>query len=150
MKTLVAPQRLNMASIEPKAFQALQRLSTYLDSTQVSKTHQYLIKIRASQINQCAFCLDLHTWHARSWGETEQRIYGLSAWRESPFYSTEERAVLALTEEVTLINRHGVSDKVYHQAVKLLGAEYVAQVIMLAVAINAWNRVAISTRMMPS
>lgn len=105
-----------------------------------------LVKIRASQINGCAFCLDMHTKDARRGGESEQRIYTLSAWREAPFFTAQERAALALTEQVTLIGEGGVSDEVFEQARKEFDEQQLAALIWAIVAINSWNRLAISTR----
>jgi AhpD family alkylhydroperoxidase len=98
-------------NLEPKAYEAMQALENYLETTIVSPIHKELIRIRASQINGCAYCINMHTKDARAIGETEQRIYALNAWRETPFFSPEERAILALTEKITNI-KHGVSDKV--------------------------------------
>lgn len=141
-------KRMNIAAIEPEGYNAILALEKYIATTQLTKTHKELIKIRASQINGCAFCLDMHSKDARKHGETEQRIYTLSAWRDTPFFTVDEQAVLALTEEVTLINNH-VSDKTYDEAVKVLGEKYVAQVIMMIITINCWNRIAITTGLMP-
>jgi AhpD family alkylhydroperoxidase len=104
-----------------------------------------LVKTRASQINGCAFCLDMHTKDARARGESEQRLYTLSAWRETPFFSEPERAALALTEEVTRIGDHGVSEEVWARAEKQFDQEQLAALIWAIVAINSWNRLAIST-----
>jgi AhpD family alkylhydroperoxidase len=104
-----------------------------------------LVKIRASQINGCAFCLDMHTNDARAAGESEQRIYTLSAWRETSFYTEPERAALALTEELTLVSEHGVRDEVFEQARKHFDDQQVAALVWAVVAINAWNRMAIAT-----
>jgi AhpD family alkylhydroperoxidase len=103
-----------------------------------------LIKIRASQINGCAYCINMHTRDARKLGVSEQKLYLLSAWQETQLYTEEERAILALTEEVTLIANHGVSDAVYDKAVELLGEAYTKAVVMAVVTISAWNRVAIT------
>lgn len=140
--------RLNMQKTEPAAYTAMLGLESYLGSTQLTHVHLDLIKIRASQINGCAFCIDMHTREARQHGESEQRIYGLNAWKETPFYTDEERAVLALTEEVTLIAA-GVSDATYTTVVELLGEQYTAQAIMAIIAINAWNRIGVSTQLKP-
>lgn len=141
-------KRMNIAAIEPEGYNAILALEKYIATTQLTKTHKELIKIRASQINGCAFCLDMHSKDARKNGETEQRIYTLSAWRDTPFFTEDEQAVLALTEEVTLISKH-VSDKTYDEAVRVLGEKYVAQVIMMIITINCWNRIAITTGLMP-
>ena len=136
-------------NLEPKAYEAMQALENYLDTTGVNPLHKELIKIRASQINGCAYCINMHTKDARAKGETEQRIYALNAWRETPFFTPEERAILALTEEVTNI-KHGVSEKVMEEAARLLDRHYLAQVIMAIVTINAWNRIGISTGLQPA
>lgn len=139
-------ERINIQHVEPTAYKAMYGLEGYLQTSQVSKTHKELIKIRASQINGCAFCINMHTEDARKNGETEQRIYLLNAWRETNLYTEEERAVLALTEEVTLIQNH-VSEETYKNAERLFGVNHLAQIIMAIVTINAWNRIAITTEL---
>lgn len=141
--------RVNIGKTDPEAYKILLNLDQYIVKSSVSKTHRELIKIRASQINGCSFCIDMHTKDARKAGETEQRIYALNAWRETPFFTEEERAILALTEEVTLIPNH-VSDATYEAIAKVLPETYIAQVILAIIAINAWNRFAISTGMQPA
>ena len=139
--------RINVGQLEPAAYKALMGLENYLATTTVSKTHKELIKIRASQINGCAFCINMHTTDARKNGETEQRIYLLNAWREvKNLYSDEERAILALTEEMTLIANGGVSNATYNKAKSLFNDNHLAQIMMAIIAINAWNRIAISTK----
>ncbi|MFI6703464.1 carboxymuconolactone decarboxylase family protein [Streptomyces sp. NPDC050509] len=108
-----------------------------------------LIRIRASQINGCAFCLDMHTKDARAQGEDEHRIYALNAWRETPFFSERERAALALTEAVTLVHDGQVPDAVYAEAAAVFEEAQVAALIWAATVINAYNRIAIATRMTP-
>jgi AhpD family alkylhydroperoxidase len=108
-----------------------------------------LIKIRASQINGCAFCLDMHTKDARARGESEQRIYALNAWRETPFFTDRERAALALAEAVTCVQDGNVPDETYRAAREVFDEPEVAALIWAAVVINAYNRVAISSRMIP-
>lgn len=98
-------------------------------------------------INKCAYCIQMHSEQARKNGELEQRIYALTAWQESPLFSDEERAVLALTEEVTYISANGVSDKAYQRCIELFGEQDVAQLIMQIVTINAWNRIALATKL---
>lgn len=140
--------RINIAKVEPTGYNAILGLEKFIESTPLTRTHKELIKIRASQINGCAFCIDMHTKEARKAGETEQRIYALNAWRDTPFFSEEEQVILALTEEVTLINNH-VSDETYEQAEKVIGETYLAQVILAIITINAWNRIGITTKLMP-
>ncbi len=141
--------RLNIATVQPEAYKAMYALEKYLQTTQLTKTQKDLIKIRASQINGCAFCINMHTKEARQHGETEQRIYLLNAWKETSLFSAEEKAILALTEEVTHISQGGVSDNTYQNALGLFGETQVAQIIMVAVAINAWNRMSIATQLEP-
>ncbi len=139
---------MNLFAIVPDGYKALVGLENYINSTQLTHTHKELIKIRTSQINGCAFCLDMHTKDARKYGETEQRIYTLNAWRDTPFFTPEEQAILALTEEVALISNH-VSEKTYNNALEVLGEKYLAEAIMAMIAINTWNRIAITTGMQP-
>lgn len=142
-------KRIKMHEVEKVGYQAMLQLEKYIESTELTKTHKELIKIRASQVNGCSFCIDMHTKDALKAGETVQRIMALTAWRETPFFTEEERAILALTEEVTLISNH-VSDETYNQAAKLFSETYLAQLIMAIVTINAWNRIGISTQLEPS
>ena len=141
--------RFRLEKVEPAAYKALYALSDYVNSTRLSPIHKELIKIRASQINGCAFCIDMHTRDARKLGETEQRIYALSAWRDTPFFTPEERALLALTEEVTRIGNH-VSDGAYEEAVRHFDQQYLAQIVMCVILINCWNRVAITSGTQPA
>lgn len=141
--------RINMEQTEPTGYKAVLGLEKFIESTPLSRTHKDLIKIRASQINGCAFCIDMHTKEARKAGETEQRIYALNAWRDTPFFTTEEQAILALTEEVTLISNH-VKEETYAQAAAVLEETYLAQVIMAIITINVWNRIGITTKLVPA
>lgn len=136
-------------SIEPTAYQAMEALENYLKNSGLDKKHSELIKIHASQINGCAYCINMHTKDARALGETEQRIYALNAWRETPFFSPEERAILALTEDITNI-KHGMNEKTLEEAEKVLDRHTISKVIMAAVIINAWNRIGIGTGMQPA
>jgi len=138
--------RVNILKTTPEAYKAMMALEKFIASTSLTPTHKELIKIRASQINGCAYCINMHTRDARKLGETEQRIYLLNAWRETKLYTEEEQAILALTEEVTLIQNH-VSKETYDNARKLFDEEYLAAIIMMITTINAWNRIAISTEM---
>ncbi|RYJ41214.1 carboxymuconolactone decarboxylase family protein [Flavobacterium beibuense] len=140
--------RMKLLEVVPEAYKAMFGLEKYINGTELSKTHKHLIKIRASQINGCAFCINMHTEEARKDGETEKRIYALNAWWDTNYFIAEERALLALTEEVTRITGK-VSDETYENAVNLLGESYTAVAIMAIVAINGWNRMSISTHLMP-
>jgi len=144
-------KRINIAELEPAAYKALIGLENYLATTAINKTLKELIKIRASQVNGCAFCINMHTVDARKQGETEQRIYLLNAWREvEGLYTAEERAVLALTEEMTLITNGGVSDATYQQAKSFFDDHQLAQIMMAIITINGWNRMCIATRVQPA
>lgn len=142
--------RINIGKTEPAAYKAMMALESYLEKTELTPIQQEMIRMRASQINGCAYCIDMHTRDARKAGESERRIYALNAWRETPFFTDDEKAILALTEAVTLISEKGVPDNVYNEAVAALGEQKTAQVIMAAAAINAWNRIGISTGMQPA
>lgn len=141
--------RIKIDQAEPAGYKAILGLEKFIESTPLTRTHKDLIKIRASQINGCAFCIDMHTKEARKAGETEQRIYVLNAWRDTPFFTNEERAILALTEEVTLISGH-VKDETYQVASEALGETYLAQVILAIITINTWNRIGITTQLVPA
>ena len=121
-------------------------LETEVQQSGLEPTLVELVKIRASQINGCAFCLHMHTHDARAKGESEQRIYLLDAWRESPLFSDRERAALAWTESVTLVSQTHVPDTVYEQAKAQFSDEELVKLTLLIAAINAWNRFAISFR----
>ena len=140
-------KRININETEPRAYKAMYALEGYLATTQLTKTHKDLVKIRASQINRCAYCIDMHTRDALKNGETIQRIFLLDAWRETDLFTDEEKVILAITEEVTLISNQGLSDETYKKSEQLFDKNYLAQIIMAVVGINAWNRIAVSTNM---
>ncbi|SFL47420.1 alkylhydroperoxidase AhpD family core domain-containing protein [Paenibacillus sp. 1_12] len=142
--------RLNHSEVQPQALQAMLKMEGFIQSSGLDKKLYELIKIRASQINGCAFCLNMHTIDARAMGETEQRLYLLSAWREAPFYTEAERAVLALTEAVTLISKEGVSQEVYEKVREHFDEVQFVNLIMAINTINGWNRIAIATGMFPT
>ena len=139
--------RIKIHESQPAAWKAMYNLSGYLAGTQLTKSQQELIKIRASQINGCAFCIDMHTKDALKNGETTQRIFLLNAWKETARFTEEEKALLAITEEVTLIHQQGLSDATYKKAKAFFSEDVIAQIIMAVVIINAWNRIAVSTQM---
>jgi AhpD family alkylhydroperoxidase len=142
--------RVNILQTQPEAYKAMMGLEKYIASTLLDPIHKELIKIRASQINGCAFCIDMHTKDARKLGITEQRIYLLNAWKEvKSLYTEEERVILAMTEEITLIQNH-LSDETYNKAAQLFEENYIAALIIMITTINAWNRIAISTELQPS
>lgn len=137
--------RVNIQEITPNAYKAMFSLESFIQNSQLSKTHLELIKIRASQLNGCAFCINMHTTEALKNGETAQRIFLLNAWKESELFTEDEEVILAMTEEVTFIHQNGLSDLTYEKASKLFDENYIAQIIMAIVTINAWNRISIST-----
>jgi len=138
--------RIDIQQLEPDAFKAMFALENYLHNSGLSKAYFYLIKIRASQINGCAFCINMHTTDALKQGETAQRIFLLNAWKETGLFTKEEKTILAITEEVTLISQNGLSDETYRKAEQLFDGNQIAQIIMAVVTINAWNRIVISTK----
>lgn len=139
-------QRIDVAKVSPAAYRAMAGLETYIHSTSLEPGLVHLLKMRVSQINGCAYCLDMHSKDARANGETEQRLYLLDAWRETPFYSDRERAALAWIESVTLITNGHVPDSVFEEARKVFSEQELVDLTMVAVAINGWNRIAISFR----
>jgi AhpD family alkylhydroperoxidase len=141
-------KRIKMNSLVPDGYKVMLAFEKYLDGTSLSEIHKNLIRIRASQINGCSYCVDMHMQEAREAGESERRIYNLATWRETPFFSDDERIILALTEEVTLITGR-LSDKTYLTAVSLLGDKYVGEAIFAIIAINGWNRIGVATNMVP-
>src|SRR5262245_51462369 len=141
-------QRLDYPRLAPEAARALYGLGNYLAGCGLEHALLELIKTRASQINGCAFCIDMHTKDARAAGETEQRLYALNAWRETPFFTERERAALAWTEAVTRIG-NGVPDDLYEEARQQFSEKELVDLTWAVAAINAWNRVAISFRSVP-
>jgi AhpD family alkylhydroperoxidase len=141
--------RLNYPTIAPEPMKLMYAMEKYLASSGLERPLIELVKIRASQINGCAYCIDMHTQDARAEGETERRIYALNAWRETPFYTDRERAALAWTEAVTRISEGGVPDALYEEARQHFDEKELVDLNWAVAAINAWNRVAISFRSVP-
>jgi len=139
-----------MGKVQPAAYKAMDALDNYVSNSGIDKIHQELIRIRASQINGCAYCVNYHSGDARKLGETEQRLYLISVWREAKNVFTEEEQLLfAMTEEITLIHQHGLSDELYNKSIEIFGEEKTAQVIMAIITINAWNRIGVGLNMQP-
>jgi AhpD family alkylhydroperoxidase len=137
-----------MATTDAAAYKALLGLEGYLQTTSLNHTQKELIKMRASQINGCAFCIDMHTKDALKYGETPQRIFLLNAWREAKdFFTEEEQVLLQMTEEITLISQKGLTDETYYKAKQLFDEAKIAQIIMAIITINAWNRIGVSTHL---
>ena len=141
--------RLNVPQVAPEGYKALIALEGYLHRTAIEPKLLHLIKFRASQINGCAYCLDMHSKDARAVGETEQRLYCLPAWRECPFYTDRERAALEWTEAVTLLTEGHVPDDVFERVSQQFKGKDLADLNFAVVAINAWNRIAVPFRSTP-
>ena len=141
--------RFNYRDANPQAFQALIRMEQYASSTDIDPALKELIKIRVSQLNGCAFCINMHTKDARKQGETELRLYLLNAWRETSLYTAEERAALALAEAVTRIGDSGVNDALYESVREHFSEKQFVDLIFIINTINSWNRMGISSAMEP-
>jgi AhpD family alkylhydroperoxidase len=141
--------RMNFYQAAPDAIKALTALETVLQGSGLEQSLIELVKTRASQVNGCAFCINMHTQDARKHGETEQRLYLLNAWRDTPVYTDRERAAIAWTEAVTLISKTNAPDDVYDEVRKHFSETETANLTMLIATINAWNRLAISFRAVP-
>jgi AhpD family alkylhydroperoxidase len=124
---------------------------TFIAGTSVPQLHQELIRIRASQINGCAYCVNAHTNDARKIGETDHRMHLINVWREAgDNFTEEEKTLFEITEEITLIHQHGLSDRLYQKAIQLFGEERTAGIIMVIITINAWNRIGVGLAMHPA
>ncbi len=141
--------RLKYTVLAPDAYKAMNGLERYVQSTGIEPSLLELVKLRSSQLNGCAYCIDMHTKDARARGETEQRLYALSDWHETPFFTDRERAALAWTEAVTRVSETHVPDEVYEQVRKHFGEKELVDLTMAIVVINGWNRLAISFRTVP-
>ena len=142
-------QRTDYLKAAPDGYRAMAGLESYVRHSGLEAPLLELVKTRASQINGCAFCLDMHTKDARAQGETEQRLYTLSAWRETPFFSERERAALAWTEAVTRISETHIPDEVYEGVRKQFAEKELVDLTLAIVAINGLNRLAIAFRTVP-
>ena len=138
--------RFNLQIDEPNAYQAILGIEVYLECCKFVPVLIELIKIRASQLNGCAYCIQMHADIARKQGESEHRIYALSAWQQSSLFSDEESAILALTDEVTHISNSAVRDKIYENCKRFYSDKVIAQCIMVIVQINTWNRIALASK----
>jgi AhpD family alkylhydroperoxidase len=142
--------RLEAQKVSPAAYHAMLGLETFVrKQSKLEPALLELVKMRASQINGCAYCIDMHSKDARAEGETEQRLYALSAWEETPFFTDRERAALALTEAVTLVSEDHVPDAVYEKARKSFTEEELVNLTLAIITINGWNRLAITFRFVP-
>lgn len=141
--------RIDYTKVGGGALRAMLGLEKYLAESSIEKKLRELVKIRTSQINGCAYCIDMHWKDARAGGENEQRLYGLSAWREAPYYSERERAALAWAEELTLIAEHRVPDELYAEVRRQFSEQELVDLTLAVTTINSWNRISISFRSEP-
>ncbi len=141
--------RLDYAKVNPAASRAMYGLEHYIQNCGLERPLLELIKMRASQINGCAYCLDMHSKDARAAGESEQRLYALNAWRETPFFTERERAALEWTEAVTLVSTNHLPDELYAGVRKHFSEEEIVNLTLAVITINGWNRLAIAFRAVP-
>ncbi len=142
--------RLEFPKVAPAAYHAMLALENYVTkSSGLEPSLLYLVRMRASQINGCAYCLDMHSKNAREIGETEQRLYALNAWRETPFFTDRERAALAWTEAVTLVHQDHVPDGIYEEVRQRFNGEELVNLTLAVATINSWNRLCIAFRAVP-
>jgi AhpD family alkylhydroperoxidase len=140
-------ERISIKEIEPNAYKAMYELENYTKKSEIPIELSELIKIRASQINGCGYCVDMHTEHAMTGGENENRILALPGWKKSHLFTEKEKSALQITEEITLISNNGLKTETYNNAINLFGEKQLAQLIMQIVVINSWNRIAIATKL---
>src|SRR6195256_6066349 len=141
--------RLDYRKFSPEPLQAMLAMEKYIAGCGLDHKFVHLLKLRASQINGCAYCIDMHSIDARAAGETEQRLYALDAWRETPFFTDRERAALAWAESITRISETHVPDIVFEEVKRNFSEKEVIDLTIVATVINMWNRIAISTRAVP-
>jgi AhpD family alkylhydroperoxidase len=141
--------RINLMSVNPGILHAMLGLEKQVSKGGLDSKLLDLVRMRASQINGCAYCLDMHSKDARAAGETEQRLYGLNAWRETPYYSARERAALEWTEALTLVTEGHVPDDVYERVRQEFSEDELAHLSLAIVAINGWNRLNVAARTVP-
>ncbi|HJS46379.1 MAG TPA: carboxymuconolactone decarboxylase family protein [Gemmatimonadales bacterium] len=141
--------RFNYARSAPGVYDAMDALDQYLAGCSIEAALLHLVRLRASQVNGCAYCIDMHWKDLRALGETEQRLYGLDAWRESPYYSARERAALDWTEAVTLVREGQVPDAIHEEVRKHLNERELSDLTLAVATINAWNRLSIAARLTP-
>ena len=144
-------KRINFGKVQPAAYDAMEALDNYIDSSSIKKEYRELIKIRASQINGCSYCTDAHSHDALKLNIPLQKVLLVSAWREAGnIFSEEERLIFKITEEITLIHEHGLSEETYAKAIEVFGEELTVQIIMAIITINAWNRIGVASQLHPA
>jgi AhpD family alkylhydroperoxidase len=143
-------QRFKMKDVLPLAYNAMGALEDFAKDSSIEPRHQELMRLRASQINGCAYCVNYHTNNARKLGESEVRLSLVCVWKEAPsIFTEEEQLLLGMSEEVTLIHQNGLSDSLYKKSVAMFGEKKTAQIIMTIVAINVWNRASVALHLQP-
>ncbi|MBM0228638.1 MULTISPECIES: carboxymuconolactone decarboxylase family protein [Micromonospora] len=140
--------RIDMAAVVPQAYQAVFGLEKYVQAN-VDHTVLELVKLRASMLNGCAFCVDMHSRDALAAGESSRRLFAVAAWREAPFFDERERTALALTDAVTRLGEHGVPDEVWDAAAKVWSEKELADLVVAIATINVWNRIAVTSQAQP-
>lgn len=140
-------ERMKIGEIEPRIYKAMNAAEKELATFDLDPKLVELLKVRVSQVSGCGYCINIHTKDAREQGETEQRLYALSAWWETPFFTEDEQVALKLAEEVALISENGVSDGTYQNAVDRFGKQKISQIIFVAIVTSSWNQIAISTHL---
>ena len=140
--------RIDMAAVAPQAYQAVLGLEKYV-RTNLDHTVLELVKLRASMLNGCAFCVDMHSREAQAAGESSRRLFAVAAWREAPFFTERERTALALTDAVTRLGEHGVPDEVWDAAAKVWSEKELADLVVAIATINVWNRISVTSRTEP-
>ena len=148
MTTIEHTQRMDLKSLAPSVYKAMLALDAAAGEGLAPQLKE-LVRVRASQLNGCVYCIDMHSTDARKGGESEQRLYALPAWREAPYFTERERAAFALTDAVTLLSENQVPDDVYGDAAAQFEETELAQLISLILTINAWNRIGVTTRLTP-
>lgn len=138
--------RFDMSKVDPEAYRAVAGMERYLHQTSLEVPLIHIVKLYASIINHCAYCIDMHWKDLRALGETEQRLYGLPAWRESPYYTDRERAAFIWTEAVTVVTDGFISDEAYEAVKPHFSEKEIAELTMVIITINAWNRLSIAAR----
>ena len=142
-------QRMKIEELAPEAYKHMLALERFVANSTLPATVRELVKLRVSQINGCAFCVDMHAHDLRAMGESDERLFSLVTWREAPFFSEEERAALALAEEATRLGQEGVTDAVWAEAEARFDEETLAVLVVAIATINAWNRYGVTVRITP-
>jgi AhpD family alkylhydroperoxidase len=142
--------RMSLPQAAPEAYRAIAGVEAYIRGCGLDRSLIELVRLRASQINSCAFCIDMHSKDARRAGETEQRLYLLNAWREAPFYTERERAALAWTEHLTRLSTDGAPDSEYERLRAVFSEAEIANLTVLVGLINLWNRIGVGFRLAPA